>query len=81
MIASVVRVIEDYAATVAITESELVEQSRLPISLLPLNVVSLETALSLELRGKPTLRGHRKSVVRDPCETSAFDDFCGANDC
>jgi hypothetical protein len=34
-----------------------------------LNVVLLQTALRLELRGKPTLRGHRKSVVRDPKAT------------
>jgi organic hydroperoxide reductase OsmC/OhrA len=39
--------------------------------LLALNVVLVETALRLELRGKPTLRGHRKLVVRDP------NDICG----
>jgi len=31
-----------------------------------LNVVLRQTALRLELRGKPTLRGDSKSVVRDP---------------
>ena len=35
-----------------------------------LNVVLPKTALRLELRGKPTLRGHRKSVARDPERTS-----------
>jgi hypothetical protein len=43
-----------------------------------LNVVLLETALRLELRGKPTLRGHRKSVVRDPEPTSATNFHCDA---
>jgi hypothetical protein len=37
---------------------------------LALNVVLLQTALRLELRGKPTLRRHRQSVVRDPEPTS-----------
>jgi hypothetical protein len=44
-----------------------------------LNVVLLQTALRLELRGKPTLRRHRKSIVRDPKATWAIQDFCGAN--
>jgi hypothetical protein len=39
---------------------------------LALNVVLLQTALRLELRGKPTLRGHRKSVIRDPYGTWQF---------
>jgi hypothetical protein len=32
---------------------------------LAMNVVLLQTALRLKLRSKPTLRGHRKSVLRD----------------
>jgi len=36
---------------------------------LALNVVCCETALRLKLRDKPTLRGHRKSVVPEPKAT------------
>lgn len=35
-------------------------------SILALNAVCCETALRLKLRDEPTLRGRRKSVVRDP---------------
>ena len=40
------------------------------------DVVCCETAISLKLRDKPTLRGHRKSVVRDPFRTSAVEICC-----
>jgi hypothetical protein len=51
------------------------DQITLRLPLLALSVVLLQTALRLELRDKPTLRGHRKSVVRDPLRTSAAR-FC-----
>jgi hypothetical protein len=43
-----------------------------------LNVVLLQTALRLELRDKPTLRGHRKLVVRDPSQPFRSQICCDA---